>query len=300
MAAILIRERRLQPPRGRPVRSAAVPDPRLIDTWHLGLDRVIGVWERDGVLIDPGPASTIDTVLAELPGGRPRALLLTHIHLDHAGATGTLVDRFPDLPVYVHEAGAPHLVDPARLLRSAARLYGDRMEELWGEVLPVPERNVFPLGGGEVAEGLEVIAAPGHASHHLVYLDPGSGDAFVGDVAGVRIPPGEAVWMPTPPPDIDLERWRASIAEVLERRPRRLLLTHYGSVSEPEDHLAAAVADLEWLAQASGAGDRDRFLGDLEARIGAEPPELAERTRAAMPPEQTWLGLERHRRLRET
>ena len=300
MAAILIRERRLQPPRGRPVRSAAVPEPRLIDTWHLGLDRVIGVWERDGVLIDPGPASTIDTVLAELPGGRPRALLLTHIHLDHAGATGTLVDRFPDLPVYVHEAGAPHLVDPTRLLRSAARLYGEGMDELWGEVLPVPERNVFPLGGGEVAEGLEVIAAPGHASHHVVYLDPDAGDAFVGDVAGVRIPPGETVWMPTPPPDIDLERWRASIAEVLERRPRRLLLTHYGSVTEPERHLEAAVTGLERLAEASESNERERFLADLEARIGAEPPELAERTRAAMPPEQTWLGLERYWRLRET
>ena len=300
MAAILIRERRLQPPRGRPVRSAAVPDPRLIDTWHLGLDRVIGVWERDGVLIDPGPASTIDTVLAELPGGRPRALLLTHIHLDHAGATGTLVDRFPDLPVYVHEAGAPHLVDPTRLLRSAARLYGEGMDELWGEVLPVPERNVFPLGGGEVAEGLEVIAAPGHASHHVVYLDPDAGDAFVGDVAGVRIPPGGTVWMPTPPPDIDLERWRASIAEVLERRPRRLLLTHYGSVTESERHLEAAVTGLERLAEASESNERERFLADLEARIGAEPPELAERTRAAMPPEQTWLGLERYWRLRET
>jgi glyoxylase-like metal-dependent hydrolase (beta-lactamase superfamily II) len=277
-----------------------VPEPRLIDTWHLGLDRVIGVWERDGVLIDPGPASTIDTVLAALPGGRPRAVLLTHIHLDHAGATGTLVERFPDLPVYVHAAGAPHLVDPSRLLGSAGRLYGDRMGELWGEVLPVPERNVLPLSGGEVAEGLEVIAAPGHASHHVVYFDAGSGDAYVGDVAGVRIPPGEVVWMPTPPPDIDLERWRASIAEVLERRPRRLLLTHYGSVTEPERHLAAAVADLEHLAEVSRPGDRDRFLADLEARISAEPPELAERTRSAMPPGQTWLGLERYWRRRET
>jgi glyoxylase-like metal-dependent hydrolase (beta-lactamase superfamily II) len=277
-----------------------VPEPRLIDTWHLGLDRVIGVWERDGVLIDPGPASTIDTVLAALSGGRPRAVLLTHIHLDHAGATGTLVERFPDLPVYVHAAGAPHLVDPSRLLGSAGRLYGDRMEELWGEVLPVPERNVLPLSGGEVAEGLEVIAAPGHASHHVVYFDAGSGDAYVGDVAGVRIPPGEVVWMPTPPPDIDLERWRASIAEVLERRPRRLLLTHYGSVTEPERHLAAAVADLEHLAEVSRPGDRDRFLADLEARISAEPPELAERTRSAMPPGQTWLGLERYWRRRET
>jgi glyoxylase-like metal-dependent hydrolase (beta-lactamase superfamily II) len=277
-----------------------VPATRLIDTWHLGLDRVIGVWERDGILVDPGPASTIDTVLAELPEGRPRAVLLTHIHLDHAGATGTLTRRFPDLPVYVHEAGAPHLIDPSRLLRSAARLYGDRMDELWGEVVPVPERNVVALAGGEVVEGLEVLAAPGHASHHVVFLDPGAGAAFVGDVAGVRIPPGDTVWLPTPPPDIDLERWRASIAMVAERRPARLMLTHYGSTTEPERHLAATVAELERLAVGSRAGDRERFLGDLEERIAAEPPELAERTRSAMPPEQTWLGLERYWRIRET
>ena len=277
-----------------------MPATRLIDTWHLGLDRVIGVWERDGILVDPGPASTIDTVLAELPEGRPRAVLLTHIHLDHAGATGTLTRRFPDLPVYVHEAGAPHLIDPSRLLRSAARLYGDRMDELWGEVVPVPERNVVALAGGEVVEGLEVLAAPGHASHHVVFLDPGAGEAFVGDVAGVRIPPGDTVWLPTPPPDIDLERWRASIAMVAERRPARLMLTHYGSTTEPERHLAATVAELERLAVGSRAGDRERFLGDLEERIAAEPPELAERTRSAMPPEQTWLGLERYWRIRET
>lgn len=277
-----------------------MPATRLIDTWHLGLDRVIGVWEREGILVDPGPASTIDTVLAELPEGRPRAVLLTHIHLDHAGATGTLTRRFPDLPVYVHEAGAPHLIDPSRLLRSAARLYGDRMDELWGEVVPVPERNVVALSGGEVVEGLEVLAAPGHASHHVVYLDPGAGSAFMGDVAGVRIPPGDTVWLPTPPPDIDLERWRASIAMVAERRPARLMLTHYGSTTEPERHLAATVAELERLAVGSRAGDRERFLGDLEERIAAEPPELAERTRSAMPPEQTWLGLERYWRVRET
>ncbi|HEX2387537.1 MAG TPA: MBL fold metallo-hydrolase [Solirubrobacterales bacterium] len=277
-----------------------MPATRLIDTWHLGLDRVIGVWERDGILVDPGPASTIDTVLAELPEGRPRAVLLTHIHLDHAGATGTLTRRFPDLPVYVHEAGAPHLIDPSRLLRSAARLYGDRMDELWGEVVPVPERNVVALAGGEVVEGLEVLAAPGHASHHVVFLDPGAGAAFVGDVAGVRIPPGDTVWLPTPPPDIDLERWRASIAMVAERRPARLMLTHYGSTTEPERHLAATVAELERLAVGSRAGDRERFLADLEERIAAEPPELAERTRSAMPPEQTWLGLERYWRIRET
>jgi glyoxylase-like metal-dependent hydrolase (beta-lactamase superfamily II) len=271
---------------------------RLIDTWHLGLDRVIGVWERDGILVDPGPASTIDRILAELSGGRPRALLLTHIHLDHAGATGTLVERFPDLPVYVHEAGAPHLADPARLLRSAARLYGERMDELWGPVLAVPERNLIALSGGEVAEGLEVLATPGHASHHVVYLDPAEGDAYVGDVGGVRIPPGDTVWLPTPPPDIDLELWRASIELVAEREPERLLLTHYGSVDEPRSHLAATLAELERLAASSRDADREGFLAELEGRIDAEPAELAERTRSAMPPEQVWMGLERYWRTR--
>jgi glyoxylase-like metal-dependent hydrolase (beta-lactamase superfamily II) len=271
---------------------------RLIDTWHLGLDRVIGVWERDGILVDPGPASTIDRILAELSGGRPRALLLTHIHLDHAGATGTLVERFPDLPVYVHEAGAPHLADPARLLRSAARLYGERMDELWGPVLAVPERNLIALSGGEVAEGLEVQATPGHASHHVVYVDPAEGDAYVGDVGGVRIPPGDTVWLPTPPPDIDLELWRASIELVAEREPERLLLTHYGSVDEPRSHLAATLAELERLAASSRDADREGVLAELEGRIDAEPAELAERTRSAMPPEQVWMGLERYWRTR--
>jgi glyoxylase-like metal-dependent hydrolase (beta-lactamase superfamily II) len=264
-----------------------VSAPRLIDTWHLGIDRVIGAWERDGVLIDPGPARTIDRVLAELPGEGPRALLLTHIHLDHAGATGVLVDRFPDLRVYVHEAGAPHLADPSRLLRSAEMLYGERMDELWGPVPAVPEDNIVALSGGEVVEGLDVIATPGHASH------------LVGDVAGVRIPPGETVWLPTPPPDIDLELWRASIGLVAERDPERLLLTHYGSVDDPQRHLAATLAELERLAESSRHGDERRFLADLEARIDAEPAELAERARAAMPPEQVWMGLERYWRLRE-
>ena len=223
---------------------------RLIDTWHLGLDRVIGVWERDGILVDPGPSSTIDRVLAELSGGRPRALLLTHIHLDHAGATGALVERFPDLPVYVHEAGAPHLADPARLLRSAARLYGERMDELWGPVLAVPERNLIALSGGEVAEGLEVLATPGHASHHVVYVDSAAGDAYVGDVGGVRIPPGDTVWLPTPPPDIDLESWRVSADRILEWQPSTLFLTHFGPVTRVRPHLAELFDNLALNAAA--------------------------------------------------
>src|SRR5213592_1452431 len=121
---------------------------------HLGTPRVICCHEPEpGVLVDPGPASSVDGLLAALGDVEPRRLLLTHIHLDHAGATGVLVRRFPEIQVYVHERGAPHLVDPSKLLASAEKLYGDDMERLWGEVAPVPEENVHALSGGETVEG---------------------------------------------------------------------------------------------------------------------------------------------------
>lgn len=270
---------------------------RLIDSLHGGLEGVIGAWERDGALIDPGPTSSVEAVLEGL-GGPPAAILLTHIHLDHAGAAGTLVSRFPGLRVYVHEAGAPHLIDPGRLLRSASRLYGDEMERLWGEVLPVPAGNVIALAGGELVRGLEVLHTPGHASHHVVYFDRDSGDAFVGDVAGVRVPEAAAVWMPTPPPEIDVERWRASIAALRELEPARLCLTHCGASEDAAAHLAAAEAELDRLSTAARAGDRAAFMADLDLRLAAEPPAAARRIRAAIPPEQLWLGLERYWRKR--
>ena len=259
---------------------------------HLGLDRVIGVWERDGVLIDPGPARTVETVLARLDSD-PRAILLTHIHLDHAGATGSLVRRFPDLRVYVHEAGAPHLIDPSRLLKSARRLYGGEMDRLWGETLPVPDANVTALTGGERVEGLEVVYAPGHASHHVVYVEPG-GDAFCGDVAGVLIPPGSEVLAPTPPPDIDIELWESSIAALEERSPRRLLLTHFGAVDDPPEHLDAMCRELRRSAESARTGEREDFLAGLDDRIDRSGAEVAERIRSASPPEQLWLGLDRY------
>jgi glyoxylase-like metal-dependent hydrolase (beta-lactamase superfamily II) len=141
---------------------------RQIDTLHQGLDRVIGAWERDGVVIDPGPASTAETVLEALGDAEVRVVLLTHIHLDHAGGTGTVLRRHPRARVFVHEIGAPHVIDPSRLLKSAARLYGaDRMGPLWGETLPVDPDRVTALSGGEHIEGFEVIHTPGHASHHV-------------------------------------------------------------------------------------------------------------------------------------
>ena len=266
---------------------------------HLGTDRVIGAWERDGVVIDPGPASTVATVLAGLEEVEVRAILLTHIHLDHAAGTGTLLRHFPGARVYVHEVGAPHLIDPERLLRSAARLYGaDRMTELWGEVLPVDASRVTALSGGETVEGLEVLPAPGHATHHVVYLDDAEGTAYVGDVVGVRIPPGAVTVMPTPPPEIDVEAWSRSIARLAERGPERLRLTHFGEVAEAAAQLEAAERSLRHTAELARGGDRERFLAAVEAEIGAQSEDAAERMRAAMPPEQVWLGLDRYWRKR--
>jgi len=276
-----------------------VSDTVLIDTEHLGLDRVIGAYSRDGVIVDPGPANTVETLLAGIEGGRPQALLLTHIHLDHAGATGALVRRFPDLPVYVHEVGAPHLIDPARLLRSAERLYGDQMHYLWGDILPVPAENVTTLAGGETVAGMEVLATPGHASHHVSYFDPAGGEIYVGDTGGVRVPPSGKPWLPSPPPDIDLELWRGSLAAIRERRPARLMLTHFGAVESPAEHLDALEEEMARVAEAARPRDREAFLGELEPRVDAEGEDVAERIRSAMPPEQVWLGLERYWRKRQ-
>ncbi|MEA2405651.1 MAG: hypothetical protein QOE08_2298 [Thermoleophilaceae bacterium] len=269
---------------------------RVIDVMHLGRDRVIGAWEQDGVVIDPGPASTVETLLAAV---EPRALLLTHIHLDHAGASGVLVRRFPKLKVYVHERGAPHLIDPRKLLKSASQLYGDDMERLWGEVAPVPEENLVVLSGGETAEGMRVEYTPGHASHHVSYLDEDTGEAFVGDVAGVRVPPSDFTVAPTPPPDIDLERWAESLGVVAGWSPDSLCLTHFGRVDDPPAQIASLRERLERWGALAGEGDRDRFIASIEDEIRANADaETFERYRQAAPPDQLWLGLERYWRKR--
>jgi glyoxylase-like metal-dependent hydrolase (beta-lactamase superfamily II) len=269
-----------------------------IDLMHLGNDRVIAAYELDGVVVDPGPASCLDALLEGL-GGEPRALLLTHVHLDHAGATGVLVRRFPRLRVYVHDVGAPHLIEPGRLLTSARRLYGPDMDRLWGEVAPVPADNVVALGGGEVVEGFEVAYTPGHASHHVVYLHADTGDAYVGDVAGVRIPPGELTLMPTPPPDIDLEAWRRSLDLVMAWRPSALCLTHFGRVEAVGEQLDRAAEALQTAGERSRGGDREAFLRALDAELArSADPAAAERFRQAAPLEQMWLGLERYWRKR--
>ena len=260
---------------------------------------MIGCWELDGILIDPGPTSSLDNLIAELGGEPPRAVLLTHIHLDHAGATGTIVRRWPELPVYVHEIGARHLADPTKLLASAARLYGDQMERLWGEVASVPEANLNPLSGGEEVLGFEVSYTPGHASHHVSYMHRDSGRAFVGDTAAVRIPPSDFVLPPTPPPDIDLDLWDHSIERILEWEPASLGLTHFGAVEEPEAHLELVRVRLREQARLASELPPERFAQEMRATVAAAADaETAEALLQAAPPEQQWLGLDRYLRSR--
>jgi glyoxylase-like metal-dependent hydrolase (beta-lactamase superfamily II) len=268
---------------------------RLIDVRHLGHERVIGCWEIDGVLIDPGPTSSMENLIVALDGQEPRALLLTHIHLDHAGAAGSLVRRWPELPVYVHERGARHLADPGKLLASAERLYGNQMERLWGEVAPVPEANLKPLSGGEEVLDFKVAYTPGHASHHVSYLHPPSGRAFVGDVAAVRIPPSDFVMPPTPPPDIDIELWEESIDRILDWEPASLGLTHFDAVEDPEGHMEVVRDRLREQAELA----RQLSAEDFERRIREQMASRADAATTeallqAVPPEQQWAGLDRY------
>ena len=239
------------------------------------------------------------TLLEALDGQTPRALLLTHIHLDHAGASGALVRHFPDLEVYVHDRGAPHLVDPSRLLESAGRLYGDDMERLWGEVVPVPEANVRTLEGGETVDGFRVAYTPGHASHHVCYLHEETGRAFVGDVAGVRIPPSNLTLAPTPPPDIDLEKWNESLSVLAEWSPSSLGLTHFGEVTDVYAQLASMRDVLVRWSTLAAELDCDAFVERIEEELArAGDAELAAVYVQAAPPEQLWQGLERYWRKR--
>jgi len=248
--------------------------PRLIDVKHLGLDRVIGSWLVDGMLIDPGPESSVDTLLEGLAGEEPRALLLTHIHFDHAGATGRLVERWPELPVYVHERGARHMVDPERLVASARQIWGEDFDRLWGEVVPVPEENIRVLAGGEQVEGFDVEYTPGHAKHHVSYFHRDSGHAYVGDMAGVRIPPTDVVRAPTPPPDIDVEAWLDSLERIESHDPTAVVLTHFGRVEDVDAQLAAVREALRFQADLAREASEEDFVATLnglaEERIDDE------------------------------
>lgn len=288
-----------------------VPHPEIqpIDVRHLGLERVICCWRIGDVLVDPGPAAALPNWLEALDAAdvRPRALLLTHIHLDHAGATGSLVRRWPDLEVYVHERGAPHVIDPSKLLASAGRLYGaDNMTRLWGDVLSVPAERVHVLRGGETldlagAGRVRVAYTPGHASHHVAYLHEDSGCAFVGDMAGVRIPPApvEGTIAPTPPPDIDVEAWDASLDLIAAWRPASLGLTHFGAVEEVDAQLGAVRASLHELADLVRRSDPATVAAAVSDRVARSgDPALSTAYAAAVPADHIFQGLDRYWRKR--
>src|SRR6266513_5644045 len=218
--------------------------PEPIDLHHLGRERVIASYLLDTddgpALFDCGPSTTIEALKAGLADAGLkltdiRHLLLSHIHLDHAGAAGTLVREHPALLVHVSSIGAPHIVDPERLERSARRLYGDAFDALWGELAPVPRENVHVVGKHVL--GLDCFPTPGHASHHVCYLDS-DGTLYAGDAAGVRIQPSAFVLPPTPPPEFDLAVWESTLDELERRAPERLALIHFGVAADPREHLA--------------------------------------------------------------
>jgi glyoxylase-like metal-dependent hydrolase (beta-lactamase superfamily II) len=269
---------------------------REIDVRHMGRERVICCYElADGVIIDPGPQSSEDTLIEALGGEAPRAIVLTHIHLDHAGATGSLVRRWPDTPVFVHERGAPHLIDPSKLWASAGQLWDD-MDERWGEPVPVPEERITLVGDGDRVLGMRVAYTPGHASHHVAYLHEDSGWAFVGDVAGVRVTPVGHTLMPTPPPDIDVEAWLDSIATVESWTPETIAVAHFGAHEDVAATLDDARTELRrWadVARSEGeAGFERRFHADLAEHV--RDPEVLAAMSQASDPRLEYAGLERY------
>jgi glyoxylase-like metal-dependent hydrolase (beta-lactamase superfamily II) len=268
-----------------------------LDLLHLGRERVIGshlLETADGpALFDCGPATTTETLKERLRDQGLaltdiRHLLLSHIHLDHAGAAGVLVREHPALIVHVSEIGAPHLIDPSRLERSARRLYGDDFDRLWGELVPVPERSVR-IAGDRVLD-LECFPSPGHASHHVCYLAD-DGTLYAGDAAGVRIQPSSIVLPPTPPPEFDLDAWLATIDEIERRAPTRLALIHFGIAEDPDRHLGELRDRLAaWTADIERHPEEADWIAAREAELPAAERDAYTQ---AMPLWQSYAGLRR-------
>ena len=275
----------------------ATPEP--IDLLHLGRERVIASYlldTNDGpALFDCGAATTVDALkggLAQrgLSLGDVRHLLLSHIHLDHAGAAGVLVRENPSLQVHVSPIGAPHLVDPSRLEKSARRLYGDSFDSLWGELAPVPEENVHAVDGAVL--GLESFPSPGHASHHVCYLDP-DGTLYAGDACGVRVLPGRFVLPPTPPPEVDVEGWETTLDEIERRDPERLALIHFGVAEDVSRHLAELrLTLLDWAESVEGGASEEEFIEYALAELHDSGDDV-EAYAQAMPFWQSYRGLAR-------
>jgi glyoxylase-like metal-dependent hydrolase (beta-lactamase superfamily II) len=270
-----------------------------IDLFHQGNARTIAAYVVDTddgpALFDCGPTTTVSALKDGLTQHGleltdVRHLLLSHIHLDHAGAAGVLVREHPTLQVHVSEIGAPHLVAPERLERSARRLYGDTFDTLWGELAPVPEANVRVVGDRVL--GLDCFPTPGHASHHVSYLDR-DGTLYAGDAAGVRIQPGRFVMPPTPPPEFDLDTWQQTLEEIERRDPERLALIHWGVADDPQRHLAELRLELyDWADFIRGGTDVDEFIEYVKTEL-RDAGEDTGQYDLAMPLWQSYQGLRR-------
>jgi glyoxylase-like metal-dependent hydrolase (beta-lactamase superfamily II) len=270
-------------------------------------------------LVEIGPTSTLARLLAALeslsiPPESVSKLLVTHIHLDHAGAAGIFIGHFPQAQLFVHEVGAPHMIDPSKLLTSATRIYGDMMDHLWGAVEPVPADNVTPLTDGDTItignRKLTALYTPGHASHHVVYRDPARDAVFTGDVAAVRLQGLDYVRPPTPPPDLDIELWSRSLERLRALQARTLYLTHFGPFTDVESHLGQARERLyawaDLVAEAVDRGEeREQIIdglqrhGDQEIIQATNDPSALERYELATPYGMTVDGLLRYFRKRQ-
>jgi len=275
------------------------PDP--IDLYHQSAERVIGSYvletESGPALFDCGPTTCVARLkegLRErgLELGDLRHLLLSHIHLDHAGAAGVLVREHPGLQVHVSEIGAPHLVDPTRLEASARRLYGETFDALWGELAPVPRENVHVVGDRVV--GFKCFPTPGHARHHVSYLDDDR-TLYAGDAAGVRLQPDRLVLPPTPPPDFDLESWNETIDEIERSAPACLALVHFGVATDVARHLAELRDRLQaWVDRVAKGVTEDEFGRSVREELIAEGQADVDAYERAMPFWQSYAGLKRY------
>jgi glyoxylase-like metal-dependent hydrolase (beta-lactamase superfamily II) len=274
--------------------------PTPIDLHHQGVERVIGAYlleTGDGpAVFDCGPASALPALEAGLRERGVgftdvRHLLLSHIHLDHAGAAGTIVREHAHIQVHVSAIGAPHLVDPSRLEASARRLYGDTFDALWGELAAVPEENIRIVGAEVV--GLECFASPGHASHHVCFAHE-DGTLYAGDAAGVRIAPSRLVLPPTPPPDVDVVAWYITLDELERRAPRRLALVHFGVFDDIGRHLSSLRDRLgEWEQVVEDGATQDEFVERVYAGLGELDDDDLQAVERAMPMWQSYAGLKR-------
>jgi glyoxylase-like metal-dependent hydrolase (beta-lactamase superfamily II) len=293
----------------------------LIDVQYLGRPGSIAaclIETREGPgIVDPGPSNCVPALARELEAhgiglDDLRFILLTHIHLDHAGATGTLARDNPRLRVHVHEAGAAHLADPTRLLASALRIYGDQLGPLFGEFLAVPAAQIHALAGGESLNlgdrTVRIAHAPGHAKHHIACLDEESGTLFMGDTAGERFAPSSYVLPVTPPPDIDIERWKETLATVRVWNAETLFITHFGAFRDVAPHLDAIESSLEdWADRVrlslEEPGDDEEKASRFESAIHAqlrsmvEPPAVDDYTSGGGI-RDSWFGLARYWRQR--